>query len=388
MRIKFLTHKNTVCRDAINRVSTFFILFFSTLTLNAQTTFLKNSENFSVCSESYDFKTNTISFKPYKDSLNTCALWFRFGMTGYRKDTVLTVKSVFDESSYNPSFLVFSYDNKEFFPIRNRYKNKHLEAVLKPEKDTVFFATGYPYSYENLKKFLDENTPHKNLVKTENLDTASEFYIPLLTITSKKDSPKKKLVWIICRQHAFESVANFVMEGMLKYLLSEDCSKKLLKRYIFKIVPMTDVENVVSGLSGRMSKPRDYNRDWDSPIRDRIKILENKIAETAKEYQYYMFFDVHGTFPCGIIGTGDFSFFDLKGNMQKSQDLRDYFHKISVKYFRPIPDNQQSYGGMTSDWWNYLNFKELKFSTTVEIDWIENYETYYKIGEEMIKGIF
>lgn len=366
----------------------FFILFFLTWSVNAQTAFFKTSENFGVCSENFDFKTNTISFKPYKDSLNTCALWFRFGLTGFRNDTVLTVKSVFDESSYNPNFLVFSYDNKEFFPLKNRYKGKLLEAALKPKKDTVFFATGYPYSYETLTKFLNENTPHKNLVKTENLDSTSKFYIPLLTITSKKDSPKKKLIWIICRQHAFESVASFVMEGMLKYLLSNDCNKKLLKRYIFKIVPMTDVENVVSGLSGRMSKPRDYNRDWDSPIRDRIKILENKIIETAKKYQYYMFFDVHGTFPCGSIGTDDFSYFDLKGDAKKSHNLRDYFGRISTKKFRPIPDNQQTYGGMTADWWNFLNFKELRFSTTVEIDWIENYETYYKIGEEMIKGIF
>ncbi|MBQ3655237.1 MAG: hypothetical protein II956_00120 [Bacteroidales bacterium] len=356
--------------------------------VNAQTVFFKSKENFGVCNESFDFKTNTVSFSPKKDSLNTCALWFRFGLTSFRKDTVLTVKSTFDESTYNPYFLVFSYDNKEFFPLKNHYSGKHLSAVLKPERDTVFFATGYPYSYETLKKFLDENTPHKNLVKTENLDTTSSFYIPLLTITSKKDSPKKKLIWIICRQHAFESVANYVMEGMLKYLLSKDCKKKLLKRYVFKIVPMTDVENVAAGLSGRMSKPRDYNRDWDSPIRDRIKMLENQITESAKKYKYFMFFDVHGTFPCGNLGTADFSYFDLKGDKEKSRNLEEYFKRISAARFRPIPDNQQTYGGMTADWWNFLNFKELKFSTTVEIDWIENYETYYKIGEEMIKGIF
>jgi hypothetical protein len=370
------------------RLSASLLFLFLQVAAFSQTVFIKNLENQNLCGENYDSETNTVVFKPRKDSLNTCAVWFYFGMTGFRKDTVLTFQGKFDESNFTPCLPVYSYDNEHFFPVKNASHGKRLLVRIKPEKDTVYFATGFPYSYSRLKKFLGENSESKNLRKTENLDTSSKFYVPLLTITSQKDSRKKRLVWIICRQHAFESVADYVLEGMLKYLLSENCDKKLLKRYVFKIVPLFDAESVVSGQTGRMSKPRDYNRDWDSPVRSRTQCIEKQIEKTAGEYNYFMFFDVHGTYPCGSLsGKENFSYFDLQGNFHKSAALNKYFSMISSVSFRSIADSQQSYGGLTADWWNFLNFKELKFSTTVEIDWVENIETYYKIGEEMIKAL-
>jgi len=350
-----------------------------------QIKFIKNLENQNICNENYDFKTNTISFEASKDSLNTCALWFNFGVTGYRLDTVLTFKSRFSRYNYNPSLPVYSYDNKNFTAIANKFHNNDFEISILPKSDTIYLATGFPYTFSMLKTFLDDNSKKKNLRKIEYLDSQAQ----LLTITGKnlKKDSKKKLIWIICRQHAFESVANYVLQGMLEYLLDDKkCDKKLLKNYIFKIVPMVDIENVTLGQTGRMSKPQDYNRDWLTKKRQRVQTIEDKILETSKQYNYYVFFDIHGTFPGGV--TEYFSLFDLKGN--ESKNLEKYSSKISQNLglnFHIIPDKEQSYEGLTADWWNYLNFKNLQFSTTIEIDWIENLNTYYQIGEEMIKAI-
>ena len=75
----------------------FFIILFL-LTVNrgfSQAVFIKDRENQNIVSETYDSLTNTIYFLADKDSLNQYQLWFNFGVTGFRKDTILTFKSEF-----------------------------------------------------------------------------------------------------------------------------------------------------------------------------------------------------------------------------------------------------------------------------------------------------
>ena len=366
----------------------------------SQVTFIKNLENQNVTEESYDSLTNTVYFMPYADSLNTCAVWFNFGLTGYRKDTFLTFTADFQNRMHIPNFPVYSYDMKSFYTVEDAdFTGLMFHTRFYPARDTVYFMTGLPYTCSDFENFYKAHSGSENLRMTEYIDTQTERKIHVLTVGNAKYlSPKKKLIWIICRQHAFESVSNYVTEGMLRYLFSRDCSRKILRRYVFKIIPIVDVNGVFSGQTGRMSLPVDFNRDWADCMRPEIRAIKEKIIETAAEYHYFMFWDIHGTFPGGDRDMNNFSYFSLLGDPQKTANIHMFWKRFG-KFMNYEPsefkdDNTKNYNGLTADWWNFKTFKELEFSFTLEMDWgidkhFQNYtpETYYEIGESMIKSL-
>ena len=74
--------------------------------------------------------------------------------------------------------------------------------------------------------------------------------IPLLTITNRETSDsEKKIILISCRIHPGETVSSYVLEGLISKILSESEKNyhSLLKRVIFKIIPMINPDGVVCG---------------------------------------------------------------------------------------------------------------------------------------------
>lgn len=376
------------------------LLIISVSTAAAQEDFsvIKNLENQNVSICEYDRATNTVKFAPYVDSINTCGVWFNFGVTGYRRDTVLTFKTLFAKTVHSPFFPTISDDNIDFQHVRQSGMSGGFVLRITPTADTTYISTGFPYTYSRLQNLLSEIKTSKNLKIDTLLTTSNNLNVNQLTITKKPKRKHKKLVWIICRQHAFESVCNYVMEGMIRYLMSESCNQKLLKTHIFKIVPMVDVESVYNGQSGRMQLPVDFNRDWDGiPYHHTIRRIEQSIRESAQNYSYSMFWDVHGMLPGGFEGNS-FSYYDLYGNGKKHSNLVNFWHRFARQSgFTPksVKDSYNSYDGMTADWWNEINYgSTLQFATTIEVDWNLNshgvpysIEDYMEIGKWIVKSL-
>jgi hypothetical protein len=62
------------------------------------------------------------------------------------------------------------------------------------------------------------------------------------------DHSHKKAVVLTSRVHPGEPQASFMLEGALRFLLSEDdLAKELRKHFVFKIVPMLNPDGVVVG---------------------------------------------------------------------------------------------------------------------------------------------
>lgn len=77
--------------------------------------------------------------------------------------------------------------------------------------------------------------------------------IPLIKITAPKKlgthtHPKKKIVVMIARAHPGESNSSWVIQGIIKDLLTDaNCSRFLRERFEFFIIPMLNVDGVVLG---------------------------------------------------------------------------------------------------------------------------------------------
>lgn len=88
---------------------------------------------------------------------------------------------------------------------------------------------------------------------------------------------KKKAIVITARVHPGESNSSFIMDGVLKFLTSNQREAKILRsNYIFKIVPMLNPDGVIYGNYRCSLLGVDLNRRWINPS----KILHPTIYYT------------------------------------------------------------------------------------------------------------
>lgn len=366
------------------------IAFISVINYSySQINFKKDFENGNGKLISYDKQKNTIIFKAENDSVNTENVWFYFNVAGYRTDTILTFKEIFHKDIETPNNPVYSHDNKNFFHSFS-YKHDTISTFfIKYPSENIFVASGLPYTDSDFKKFLGSINNNKYL-KTDTLNNGAT----LLTISDFSKNNNKQLIWVIARQHAFESISSIATQGFINYLLNGDYDKQILKKYIFKIVPITDINSVEKGMSGRMQLPRDFNRDWNNPQTETIKQIENEIKNSAENNNYKYFIDFHGTFPGGL-GTNDTEFCLVHQNKRQRNNLEYFVNKLINN--RMDSDIFIDFGinnnAMTADTWHDRNFPEIEFATTVELNWYNfdkgpiSFDQYLEMGATIARTL-
>jgi len=93
----------------------------------------------------------------------------------------------------------------------------------------------------------------------------------MLTITdsncTEEEDNAKKGVIITARIHPGESNGSYIMKGVLDYLTDPDSLEVhlLLKTFVFKIVPMVNIDGVSAGNYRGSLSGMDLNRKWKAP---------------------------------------------------------------------------------------------------------------------------
>ena len=85
-------------------------------------------------------------------------------------------------------------------------------------------------------------------------------------LSTQDDLAKRKSVILTARVHPGESNSSFVIEGAIKFLLSDDNEAKMLRdKYVFKVVPMLNPDGVIIGNYRCSLSFNDMNRQYASP---------------------------------------------------------------------------------------------------------------------------
>ncbi|MEA3450384.1 MAG: M14-type cytosolic carboxypeptidase, partial [Bacteroidota bacterium] len=278
----------------------FLLLLVCPLMIKSQIKIFSDFENGNTEIISVDDTNNRVFFKPALiNTQNTTRCWFYFGITNFDTTKILQIEEQFTKYYIAPNYPVFSFDNKNWkrLKVDSMVGNKKYYSG-KFNADTLWFATGYPYTYSKMMKFVDSVSANKYIDTSTLVYSEKGLRVPILEIKKNK-SKIKNMIWIIGRQHAFETTLNIVIEGMIEYFVSDEYyARKLREKTVVYIVPMMDVDNVYSGASGRMQMPVDFNRDWNlNPHWNAVKSVQHKIKETNKLYNYRIFLDVHSTYP-------------------------------------------------------------------------------------------
>jgi len=348
--------------------------------------------------------TNTITIIPaLNTSTNTTRCWFYFKVSGFDKDSLLTINIKYDRKVMAPEYPVFSYNKKNWTKVKSKYTYGKKTISYQFTEDTVYFATGFPYVYSDVISYSDKIAENPNVDTTTLTISEGGRRVPKYVISNGKG---KDLVWIIARQHAFESMSNFVVEGIVDYIASEDSlAVEFRKQASLHVVPMMDVDNVAIGASGRMQRPIDMNRDWNPESHWKaVKEVKKQLEETSSENNYRVFIDVHSTFPGATYPI--FSYFNMYNGTDNLQNLERYwqvFYQYSNISPQKLSEIKFTEGNILAD--EYSSgldcekngipcFDNIDFSFTMECDWNNRpdaeqwtQESLYQTGQYMGKAL-
>ena len=285
-----------------------------------------------------------------------------------------------DKNFYNGQSPVLMFDtsiNKwtrntfNVYAINNGLKNPNLKNEFKSYFSLTFsfnfkpnvkyyFASCYPYTYTQLRLYL--NTLNKNCYKKiikfgEAGKTFNNNKIPYIVITNfecdEEGLGEKKCVLVTGRIHSGETVSSYVVQGLIDFLLNlnNPISKYLRDKFIFKIIPMLNIDGVIFGNYRLNILGKDMNRLWTPNIPfnsdecDKSSLYINSIIDIIKKTlnnrNIFLYCDFHGhsgkhnyfLYGCPKEGNENYhkKFMEIYAKKSNIFSLNDCVHKIMPK---------------------------------------------------------
>lgn len=188
---------------------------------------------------------------------------------------------------------VASFDRDYWFRLPTSYKDGTLTIEADMEYDTIQIAYFAPYSYERHLDLLASVQVHP-LVTLEHLgETLDKRDLTVVKI-GDGDSNKRS-IWITARQHPGETMAEWLVDGLIHSLLDNDnaSARLLLDKANFYIVPNMNPDGSVRGHLRTNAVGTNLNREWSNPSLDKspeVFYVINKMQQTGVD----LFYDVHG----------------------------------------------------------------------------------------------
>jgi len=261
-----------------------------------------------------DKKDIQLSIRP--DIGNAFFQWFNFRVEGevgeqYTLNIINAGDSSYVEGWENYQ-AVASYDRQHWFRLPTFYKDGKLTIIAEMECETIQIAYFAPYSYERHQDLLAAVQMHP-LVSLEHLgETLDQRDLTLVKIGD--GDINKRNIWITARQHPGETMAEWLVDGLIHSLLDSDnpTGKLLLDKANFYIMPNMNPDGSVRGHLRTNAVGVNLNREWQSPSLEKspeVFHVVNKMKETGVD----LFYDVHGdealpyVFLSGSEGTPSYS---------------------------------------------------------------------------------
>lgn len=255
--------------------------------------------------------------------------WFNFRLSGeVGEQYVLNIMNA-GKASYLAGWEDYqaaaSYDREYWFRLPTSYKDGKLTITAELACESIQIAYFAPYSYERHQDLLAAVQVHP-LACLEHLGETLDKRDLTLVKVGNGDS-KKRSIWITARQHPGETMAEWLVEGLLNSLLDEDSAtaKLLLEKANFYIVPNMNPDGSVRGHLRTNAVGTNLNREWANPSLEKspeVFHVINKMEETGVD----LFYDVHGdealpyVFLAGSQGTPSYN--------DRLAHLRDKFSEV------------------------------------------------------------
>jgi hypothetical protein len=213
-----------------------------------------------------------------QDGRNRQITWYYFRLDGAAgREVTLDFTDLVGEYNYRTGARaidektpgVYSYDQKSWRHLdRSAWRegeNQSIRLRFTPERNRAWIAHVPPYTTEHLRVLLRDAAAHRHAKGEVAGKTVGGRGLPLLTITNPAiPDASKKAVWLMFRQHSWESGTSWSGEGAIRWLLSADpAAVRIRDEFVFRIFPMADPDGVARGGVRFNAHGYDLNRNWD-----------------------------------------------------------------------------------------------------------------------------
>jgi hypothetical protein len=221
-----------------------------------------------------------------QDERNRQASWYYFRVDGAMKSALtFAMVDLNGEYNYTPNKGAITKDTLPFYsadgihwrPVQEASYDASIPTLtykIEMASDRVWIAHAPPYILANFNR-LTRDLAHNPDVAVETIGRSVEGReIPLVTITDHSAADKnKKVIWLMFRQHAWESGSSWTGEGLMRFVSSADpIARQIRKDTIIKVLPLCDPDGVFHGTVRFNRYGFDLNRNWD--VIDPVKMPE------------------------------------------------------------------------------------------------------------------
>ena len=204
--------------------------------------------------------------------------WFFFRIENVKdRDITLVMTDYIGEYNLRPGAVpmkatmapVCSEDGKTWRHVTTMdWDNEKKEATLRlrPATDVLWIAHVPPYTHDRILQLLDE-LDASPFVRIEVIgETVERRPLHLVTVTDWNVSDeKKKHLFLMARQHAWEAPTSLMGEGAMRFFVSDDpLAKKMRSETVVSFVPTLDPDGCQSGAVRFNRNGYDLNRHWST----------------------------------------------------------------------------------------------------------------------------
>lgn len=222
--------------------------------------------------------------------------WFYFRVSGARGQALgLTIENA-GQASYPDGWKGYracvSVDQQAWTRVDTLYDGQQLNLRFVPEADVVWVAYFAPFTMDRHACLIAQAQAHPE-VSVERLgSTLDGRDLDLLRIGAESAEAK---IWVIARQHPGETMAEWLVEGLLERLLDDldPVSVQLRRRASWYIVPNMNPDGSFRGHLRTNAVGRNLNRAWAEPkSEDSPEVLY--VRQAMEACGVSAFLDVHG----------------------------------------------------------------------------------------------
>ena len=274
-----------------------------------------------------------------QDGRNRQANWYYFRVdSAGAKALTLDIVDLPGEYNYRPNQgaitsdtpPVISYDRRTWKHIDTfTYDPTEPRLTLRvmPRQAQFWIAHVPPYTAQDLDELRTDASRHPDFREQVIGKTPGGRDLVLWTVATEPVAKDKLTVWLMFRQHSWETGSSWAGEGAIRALLRGDAeARRRRQSIIWKIFPLCDPDGVARGGVRFNANGYDLNRNWD--IADPRKMPEIAAQRDAVRawirggHAIALYFSLHNT------ETGEY----LEGPPQKGGE--DKFQPLAERFFK------------------------------------------------------
>jgi murein tripeptide amidase MpaA len=277
-----------------------------------------------------------------KDNNSDFYQWFHFKLQSTKFVEHKIVIGELKASAYPDGWpgyqALASYDRDEWFRVDTEFDGDNLTIDFTPEYDSVYFAYFTPYSYERHQDFLSSAQMSFDCELRHLGYTIDKRDMSLLVIGEEAEGKNK--IWVTARQHPGESMAEWLVEGMVRRLLDEDdgVAKSLLENNTFYVIPNMNPDGSARGHLRTNAVGTNLNREWEAPSLEKSPEVYHTL-KAMDEIGVDMFLDIHGdeALPYNFVA-------DCEGNPNYNTKLEELENAFKQALLMATPEFQDVFG--------------------------------------------